>query len=131
MLYKFSSSFLGLNRCFKYCLLCGAWLAMMGCSVLSSSKVDSSLAAPKSFSPKWPGLVLSAANDVNATLVAAAGIETVTLAASTVEASTLNVSGVVTPTLNLTGGLAAKVVALGTLNAATTTLGAGAFAGQQ
>ena len=66
MLYKFSFSFLGLYRCFKSCLLCGAWLAMMGCSVLSSSKVDPSLAGPKSFSPKWPGLVLSAANDVNA-----------------------------------------------------------------
>ena len=66
MLYKFSFYFLGLYRCFKSCLLCGAWLAMMGCSMLSSSKVDPSLTGPKSFSPKWPGLVLSAANDVNA-----------------------------------------------------------------
>lgn len=39
---------------------------MAGCSMLPSTKADSSLTGPKSLSPKWPGLVLSAANDVNA-----------------------------------------------------------------
>ena len=65
MLYKISSSFPGLAGRFKVLMIWGALVGISACSILASPKGDPNLAVPKSFSPKWPGLVLSASADVN------------------------------------------------------------------
>ena len=65
MMYKIFPSIHGLAGCFKVLMICGALIGISACSILASSKGDPGLAGPKSFAPKWPGLVLSASTDVN------------------------------------------------------------------
>ena len=85
MLYKISFSFHGLAACFKAVLVWGALMGISACSILAPSKGDPGLAVPKSFSPKWPGLVLSAATDVNVNSAVAVDI----VFAGTVEVQTI------------------------------------------
>ncbi len=40
-------------------------MGISACSIMSASKSEPAISVAKSFPPKWPGLVLSAANDVN------------------------------------------------------------------
>jgi type VI secretion system protein len=85
MLYKISSSFYGLAGCFKALMICGALMGISACSILGPSKGESSLVPAKSFSPRWPGLVLSASSDVNANSAVAVDI----VFAGTVEVQTI------------------------------------------
>jgi type VI secretion system protein len=85
MFYKISSSLHGLAGRFKVLMIWGALMGISACSILAPSKVDPGLAVPKSFSPKWPGLVLSAAADVNVNSAVAVDI----VFAGTVEVQTI------------------------------------------
>jgi type VI secretion system protein len=85
MLYKISSSFHGLAACFKALVIWGALMGISACSILASPKGDPGLSVTKAFSPKWPGLVLSAAADANVNSAVAVDI----VFAGTVEVQTI------------------------------------------
>ena len=66
-------------------MIWGALMGISACSMLASSKADPGLAVTKSFSPKWPGLVLSASTDANVNSAVAVDI----VFAGTVEVQTI------------------------------------------
>jgi type VI secretion system protein len=85
MLYKISFFSHRLMGCCKALMIGCALMGISACSMLASSKGDQALSVTKSFSPKWPGLVLSASADVNVNSAVAVDI----VFAGTVEVQTI------------------------------------------